>query len=254
MLSTVQHPVLGRLVPDQWNRGLLTFRQFPHMRMFWHPDPEKTIARLSVEQRRWVTGWDRHAAELSPICRNFDVLAALQSLGVYEVSIGVPRTGELSAPQVAAYQWFLDHEEAVCGNVIGALLRYYRHMRQVAPDWFRDDDYPNGHTVEELAPLLRFDGIGISRRSSHGLSVITMGWDPDWDPEHGLGTTLYRDQVLEIGQSAETVLLLDPEEYLTGGYSLWGPNQLNDAEQAVLQEFVEGYEYREGESVRDDHT
>lgn len=54
MRAPVNHPVFGLTVRDQWGSGLLTFRQFPHMKAFWHPDPEGTIGRLSPKQRDWV--------------------------------------------------------------------------------------------------------------------------------------------------------------------------------------------------------
>jgi hypothetical protein len=240
MPSPIHHPVFGHLVPDQWDRGLLTFRQFPHMKQFWHADPAGTISRLSAEEREWVTHWDRHAARLARVCRNFDVLAGLQSLGVYEVSVGVRKDGAPSAEQAATYQMFLDREEAVCRNVIDALLRYYRHARQALPDWFRDEDYPEGKTAEELSGLLRFDGIGIRRRPVNGICPITLGWDPDWDPEHGLVMAVYRDQVLEFGSSGELMVLEDPQEYLANPYLVWGPDQMNDAERAALREFING--------------
>lgn len=180
-------------------------------------------------------------AELSRVCRNFDVLAALQSLGVYEVGVRVPKREEPTAVQSATYQAFLDREEEVCGNVVDALLRYYRHVRDVAPDWFEDDDYPDGRSVEDLAQCVDFDGIHICRISSQGLCPIMLGWEPAWDLEHKLAMTLFRDQVLEIFSAGEGRLLHNPEDYLTDPHTVWGVDQLNDSEREALQEFIDGF-------------
>lgn len=239
MLSPIRHPVFGTLVPDQWDTNLLTFRQFPEMKLFWHPDPDNAVRCLEDRERAWVQDWQRHTAELARVCRNGDVHSALQSLGVYEVTVQAGKDGQPSPEQVATYQFFLQHEAAFCRNMLDALLRYYRHARDAAPDWF-GDDFPNANTVEELAPLVRFDGIGIGRRPANGFCVVSTGWDPDWDPEHGLQMIHYRDQVLEIAPSGESLLLNAPEEYLTFPYSIWGPGRLNEAERAALNEYLDG--------------
>jgi hypothetical protein len=95
----IHHPVFGPVVRDQWDTGLLTFREFPHVRVFWHPNREETVGQLSAEHRQWVTNRSRYVAELSSVCRNFGVRAALQSLGVYEATIAVPKRGEPTAAQ-----------------------------------------------------------------------------------------------------------------------------------------------------------
>src|SRR5262245_32178810 len=51
MLTSVQHPVFGRLIPDQWGSSLLMFRQFPFLRLFWPPDPERQMSSLDVKER-----------------------------------------------------------------------------------------------------------------------------------------------------------------------------------------------------------
>ena len=241
MLAPLQHPVLGSLAPDQWNLGLLKFRQFPHWKLFWPADSAEALARLDAKERQWVVNCQQHGTELARVCRNAHVHRALQSLGVYEVSLRVGKNGEPTPAHVATYQWFCDHEESICRNVQDALLRYYRHARATTPDWFVNDDYPDATTIEELAPWVTFDGFGIGRRASQGLCPITFGWNPAWDPEHGLQMTLYRDQVLEIGQAGESLLLQSPELYAAASFLMWGPEQLNEAERKVLEEFLAGY-------------
>ncbi len=210
--------------------------------MFWHAYPERELGRLSAEHRDWVENWPQHIGELSRICRNSTVHAALQSLGVYEVSVAVPPNGGVPGEaQAAAYRHFLDHEEAVCRNVVEALLRYYRFARQELPDWFEDEDYPEDISVAELPTYVRFDGIRIPCGSSNGVSPITLAWDPDWDPEHGLQMILFRDQVLAIGSDLDSILEA-PAAYLACDFpGMWGRNQMTDMERQALQEFVQDW-------------
>lgn len=240
MVKPLDHPVFGRLVPDRWKEDLLTFREFPHLKALRPPDPEEQLRRVGKKKRAWVQDWRNHGAELAKVCRDVEVLTALQSLGVYEVSVAVGKDGLPSAEQAATYRHFLDEEETICRNVQDALLRYYRHVRRAMPDWFEGDDYPEGRTIEELAGRLGFDGIGIGRKHAHGTCLLTMGWDPAWDPEHGLQTTLYRGQVVEIGPSGESMLDLDPEDYAACGFTLWGPDRMNEAEKEALRLYLEG--------------
>ena len=91
-------------------------------------------------------------------------------------------------------------------------------------------------------PRISIAAVTIHRRAAHGVCPISLGWDPDWDPEHGLMMVLYRDQVLDIGMAGESLLLGAPEEYLTAGFAVWGPDQLNAAERAALDAFVADYQ------------
>src|SRR5882762_3603043 len=85
--SPRQHPVFGLVLPDPSNHQLLSFRQFPHLQRFWNPDRERVLESVNSKHRDWVEHWPQYLAELSRVCRNTDVHAALQALGVYQVTI-----------------------------------------------------------------------------------------------------------------------------------------------------------------------
>src|SRR5262249_6232142 len=151
------------------------------------------------------------------------------SLGVYEVSVAVPKSGGgPSDAQTAAYRHFLDHEEAVCGNVVDALLRYYRFAHQELPDWFEGEDYPTDMSMEALPKYVRFDGIRVSRHSAGGLSPMTLTWDPDWDLEHGLQMMLWRDQVIGIGSDIDALFEAPATNRADNFSGLWGKKQMTD--------------------------
>lgn len=252
MPSPIDHPLFGKSVPDQWNEDLLTFRRFPHLRAFWHPDRDRLLAspHLPPQHREWVEQWERHTAELARICRNSLVHAALQSDGVYEVSVQVPRrNGVPSASQEEAYRYFTQNEERTCSHLTDALLRYYKFAR-VHLAGFDDDDYPDDPSVQELGKLVDFDGFTICRCSSHGISPLRLGWDPAWDPEHGLLMALYKDQVIAIGTDDVDSLLDDPKgtlEYASedAWEGSWGQRQMLESEREALKHFVDGYEAAE---------
>ncbi|MDG3008142.1 DUF6985 domain-containing protein [Paludisphaera mucosa] len=241
MSPSVDHPAFGPLFRDADGSALVTFRRFPFMRPFWYPGPDAAIALLDEPERQWVRDWERNGAGLARVRRHSDVHSALQALGVYEVGVDVEKGGGPSSSQAETYRLFLDREEAICGNVFDALLRYYRHARAALPDWFEGDEYPEGRTIEELGPWVSFDGIQLGRGESHGLVPVGLAWEPAWDREHKLAMVLYRDQVLEIGPACGSMLLLCPEEYLTASDLLWGPDQLTDAERSALGDFLDGY-------------
>ena len=241
MPSPIDHPLFGRMVPDQWNQDLLTFREFPHMRPFWVADRDRTLAGLASPHRQWVENWQEHVDELSQVCRNGDVHAGLQSLGVYELSLEVPKgTGEPSEPQAAAYRYFNENEQRICENVVDALLRYYRVAREELPDWFEDGDYPDNPTAEQLGRLLAFDGFCIRRCSADGMSPLRLAWDPDWDPEHGLVMAVFRDRVLAIGTDDVEDFLCGPDE--ASLYGIWGPKHMTESERSTLHEFIDRFE------------
>ncbi len=240
MPSPLQHPVLGQLVPDQWNDELVTFRQFPHMQPFWTAGSDEILGDLSPQHRQYVQDYRNHIAELSPICRNMDVHSALQSLGVYEISIRVDGA-DISTPQAAAYEYFCTHEEKICRNVTDALLRYYRVARQRLSDWFDDDDdYPDDPTSEMLGKIIRFDGFTIVRCSANGIAPLRLAWDPDWDLEHGLLMAVYKDEVLAIGSDDVDDFLDDPT--VSSEYGIWTSEDMTDSERTMLQQFADDFE------------
>lgn len=230
MPDAIDHPVFGRLIPDQWNEDLLCFREFPSLRKLCSNDPQELMRDVQPAHRKPIENWKDQPPQLAKICRNFEVIAVLQAMGVYEVTVVMGERAEPSAEQAAAYRYFGEHEEAICENICDALFRYYSLAREQEPDWFDDGDGPHVTTPEELFPLVRFDGFSVRRAHCGGKSLLSLGWDPDWDPEHGLRMGVWRDQVFSVGEEDILDTLDDPE------YGLWKPEAMTDAEREVLQQ------------------
>lgn len=235
MAKTTQHPVFGKLIPDQFGEELMFFRQFPAMKPFWHVDSKKQLQDLEPSHRALVKKWDTQPGELPQVCRNYDVLAALQSLGVYEV--GLLAAGDNddvpTAAQVQTWQEFLDQEEFICERACSALLRYYRHLREDHAAVFEGEaDCPAlAESPADLVSCVRFDGMSLSPELIPGLSSISFGWDVDWDMERGLQMILHRRQVIAVGNS-----LFGPEDVL--GEANFFQGLLNEEEVAAYEDFA----------------
>lgn len=235
MAKTTSHPVLGRLIPDQWGDELMFFRKFPFMEIFWFPDSEKQLEDLELKHRDLVKKWDQQPGGLPEFCRNFDVMTALQSLGVFEVGISNEEDPEILPPtdaQVSAWEFFVEHEEQICRNACDSLVRYYNFFRKSDPQLFEEeDDCPEiAETIKDLQSCIRFDGINFSPAAIPGLSTISFGWDVDWDMEHGLQTIFHEGEVIAIGND-----LYSPEDILSD--SNFGKKILTETEQAALKNF-----------------
>jgi hypothetical protein len=233
-LQPIDHPAFGRLIPDQWGDDLMCFREFPYLRKLSTADSAQALKEVSQTHRELVENWRDQPVKLAKICRNWGVGEALQAMGVYEVTVPLDGAAEPSQEQASAYRFFGEHEEAICNNACNALLRYYQVARETDEDWFEDNECPKAATLEELFPLVRFDGLSISRSHCEGLSVLFLEWGPDWDVEHGLRMAVWRDQVVGIGldEVYELVELVDE--------AVWNTAQMTDAERIALKQLQAG--------------
>lgn len=236
MAKVTDHPQLGRLIPDQLGEDLMFFHQFAEAKLFWHPNSKKQLEDLEPEQRALVKRWKEQPGELPQICRNFDVLAALQSMGVYEVGLlGDPESDE-SVPtdlQVATWTDFLESEQNFFANSFDALVRYYKHLREIEPELFEGEtDCPEtAESIEDLLTCIRFDGMSLSPESISGVSTISFGWEVDWDMEHGLQMLFHQGEVIAMGNA-----IFGPEDVLSEAN--YFREIMNDDEQATYAAFA----------------
>ncbi|MCA8996643.1 MAG: hypothetical protein KDA80_06655, partial [Planctomycetaceae bacterium] len=195
----IQHPVFGRLIPDQTGEELLCFRQFPGLKPFWLDHSSQLLGDLEPGHRKLVKQWHDQPEGLAKICRNFDVLAALQSLGVFEVGIALePGANKPNDCQVETYRGFIDREAEVCENICRELVNYVSHLRKKEPAVFEAIGQSPQHnevfSLDEISEFVRFDGLTMTTEMVDGLATIGIGWDVDWDIEHGLQMVLHQDQ------------------------------------------------------------
>jgi hypothetical protein len=258
--AKVNHSVFGKLVRTDRD-SLLGFREFPHLREFGEPDAvyrrKPIIKYLNKKERKLVEGWRSPSLDLARICRNSGVYSSLRSLGVFELSIGVPNDGLPSAAQEAAYRQFADEEKKVCARVVDAMMRYYKFLLKVMPeefDWLDAESRPENPSVAEFARLCPFDKMSVGRGVAKGVSPLGFSWHPIWDEEHGLGATVYQGQVIMIGADERREFLSDPKGFLKkNGKYVWGKKQMTKDEKEALATFAGSFEpYREEEELEAD--
>lgn len=108
---------------------------------------------------------------------------------------------EPSREQVNAFQWFVEHQDAVCATVIDALYRYYVHSRRENLDWFEMNDCPDIEQPDELRPLLELVGLRLRSDSYRKAALLGFSFDCQWDEEHGLAVLTHKNTVVDIGQA-----------------------------------------------------
>lgn len=234
-LTPIAHPVVGRLVPDQWGDSLMTFRQIPPLMRFVGGLPTDAMNNLGKSDRQLVESWNDVPEKLVKKCRNFEVFDGLRTLGVFEVAFDRTSTGTPSKEQIAAYQYFQEHVEQICGNVIGALLRYYRVARAADKEWLDQNDCPDVSSVDELAPLATLDGVTFTKHHCDGMAVLRFGWNVDWDVEHGLSMAVWKDQVVGIGlEDIHDLSAIEQTDLL-----VWNRSHMTDTEREHLARVLE---------------
>lgn len=108
---------------------------------------------------------------------------------------------EPSREQVNAFQWFVEHQDAVCATVIDALYRYYVHSRKENRRWFEMNDCPDIEQSDELRPLLELLGLRLRSDSYRKTALLGFSFDCQWDEEHGLAVLTHKNTVVDIGQA-----------------------------------------------------
>lgn len=169
-LHPINHPVLGRLVPNQSNDGLICFRQIPSLAGFAPDSARQQLGKLPQEDQQLVKSWQEPPEKIVRRCREFAIFDSLHGLGVYELDFGKAPSEE----QAASWKYFQEHEEQVCTNIGNTMLRYYQSERAREPDWFDQWDCPEVQTVAELWPLATLDGVSFSDQSCERLSVMAF--------------------------------------------------------------------------------
>lgn len=232
-LKPVTHPVLGRLLPDKWGDTLMCFRQIPGFKDFGPASARENFQRLDAADRKLVDSWQTVTEALIQKCRNIEIYSSLRGLGVFEIAFSKNVDGVPSDEQVAAWQYFQSHETTICQNITNAMFRYYQVARTAQEDWFADNDCPAITTEAEVRPLVTLDGITIQNQACDGLAVLSLGWDPDWDQEHGLGMYVWKDQVIGIGVED----LIEIAEH--GEYAVWNQSHMTKAEREALKRVID---------------
>jgi len=103
--------------------------------------------------------------------------------------------------QVGAFEFFVEHETAVCGTIIDAVFRWYVRRRKQDREWFEEQDCPEIDKANSLRELMTFQGLRVRRDEFQGTALTGFSFSCKWDEEHGLGVLVHRGTVLDVGQA-----------------------------------------------------
>ena len=160
--------------------------------------------------------------------KNFNELAPCVRGLAIEYRKGLPQS-EPSRAQVAALGFLLDHEEAICRNVMDAVLRWQKEARKSRRDAF--EDCPRVRSVTGLGEIVELTDVRITDVELDGVALVTVGFNCEWDVEHGFGLIVWKDTVLDEFQEEITV-------FRSGVFS----RVCNDAEREARERFFAVYE------------
>lgn len=247
-LKAITHPVVGRLVPDEWEESLLCFREIPPLKQFVAGLSADALNHLDDNERKLVESWKEVPGKLVKHCRENQIFDGLRALGVFEVAFEKIRNGTPSEEQVAAYQNFQEHQVRICGNVAEALLRYYRVARTSEEEWFDDNDCPEAASVDELAALAALDSVSFTKHHCEGLSILLLSWQVDWDVEHGLSMAVWKDQVVGIGMED----IYDLSDLEQADFLVWNRSHMTESEREHLARVSESIGEPDDDDDEDD--
>lgn len=117
----------------------------------------------------------------------------------------VPPTPE----QAAAFQFLLDHGEAVRGAVLKAVFRKYPSCRRKAAEVFGDDPdelalgAPPLTAAEQLAGYAGVGEVFVHPVAAKGLAYVGFAFHCTWDPGHGFGVLTHGKRVVKVSDDSE---------------------------------------------------
>lgn len=117
----------------------------------------------------------------------------------FELLVAAEDNEQPSQAQVRAFQFFVEHENAVSDKIIDAVFRWYVRRRTQEREWFEEHDCPEIDQANKLRDLMTFHGLRIRRDEFKRTALTGFSFACKWDDEHGLGVLVHRGTVLEIG-------------------------------------------------------
>jgi len=103
--------------------------------------------------------------------------------------------------QIAAYNYLIDNEVAICQLVLERIAQYFITKWQ---QYFRDDGASEAliehvSTPAGIQETLHLNRLSVHNKFFRGSAYIGFGFDCSWEEEHGVGVLLHADRVVSIG-------------------------------------------------------
>ena len=115
---------------------------------------------------------------------------------------------QLSAPQLAGYDYLIRYQQPIAKAILGALWKEYPQIR-TRVSWDEEEIHrrlPPLKRADQLAQLLRPVAVVLHDVCWDGLPYMGVEFRCTWDPQFGFGVMLWEDQVVAMG-GADTAIL-----------------------------------------------
>lgn len=143
----------------------------------------------------WASFWD------SPSPDNTDSVTNTNGTITLNVYTDDYEQQTLTSEQLAAYNYLLEHQEAIRDAILGKFFKAY-------PEWQIAYAYPEDkaevcmpplESPSDLRKIMSLDYIIIHSMAKDGIAYTGFGFECNWDVEHSAGAMMHRDQVIDMG-------------------------------------------------------
>lgn len=180
-------------IPDEFKQTPLAFI-LPNMSLFDQLNRE--IEHLSSEIDEEDLGLDDDDLDDFDNDKDDDGQRIRNSEGIFQITV---RTKESSQPpsevQLATLENFFRNEATIGQSISEAIFRYYRELQADQPEFFdiRID------SPDDQVGVIFFSELTVHETEIDGEAVLGFHFDAEWDPEHGLGVSVHKGEVLDVG-------------------------------------------------------
>ncbi|HUG18739.1 MAG TPA: hypothetical protein VMM56_07155 [Planctomycetaceae bacterium] len=176
-------------IPDEFKQTPLAFI-LPNMTLFDQLNRE--IEHLASEIDEEDLGFDDD--DLDDF--DDDDERIRNSEGIFQITV---RTNESSQPpsevQLATLEKFFRNEETIGQKISEAIFRYYRELQADEPEFFDIKvDAP-----DDQVGVIFFSELTVNETEIDGEAVLGFHFDAEWEPEHGLGVSVHKGEILDVG-------------------------------------------------------
>ncbi len=128
--------------------------------------------------------------------------------GIVPLELAIPanQASSPSSEQINAYQYLVSNEDLLFNNIIQAILKEYPERRRAYDyglEGYQDEDeaMPYIDNSEQFKMLIGLASVYLLGTTKREFSYILFNFNAAWDPEHGFNATIYKDQVIMIGDT-----------------------------------------------------
>jgi hypothetical protein len=125
-----------------------------------------------------------------------------QSDGIVKLMLGGDEAMDdptVSAEQVKAYQYLVEHQYTIRDNILRALFNEYKRLQPIYGYEKGDPLMPDVTNVTQFKTLIGLSIVHLLNMSRDGVAYVGFEFGCTWDDEHGVGIMTHKNRVIEIG-------------------------------------------------------